>query len=262
MKQKQNLHIVMQAKGGVGKSFISALLLEFISHKAKNQALGIDTDFNNHSLSDIESLDVTFLSIMSDGQEVDIKKFDDLTMFLLESVKTKNKDIVIDIGASTFTPYFQYINESGIFEILGSSYNIFVHIPIAGGQSQDDCLNGMDQMIAAFEDRCSYVVWANEHFGELKNNQGNSFEEIEQYTKHKEKIFGLMYMRKRDVLFSNAIERLKKSRKTFSDVNMDDSFNILDKSRLQKVKNDYWQMLDIIIPTGSTTTQKKEAQTE
>lgn len=246
---KQNLHIVMQAKGGVGKSFISTLLLEFLTDKSKGQAIGIDTDPNNHTLSDIESLDVTFLNIMPDGQEVDIKKFDDLTMFLLEDEKTKGKDIVIDIGATTFTPYFQYVNETGIFEILGSTYNVFVHIPIAGGQSQDDCLNGMDQMIAAFGDSCSYNAWANQHFGELRDDQGNSFEEIEQYTKHKEKIFGLVYMRKRGVLFSNAIEKMKKAKKIFADVNMDPSFNLLDKSRLHRVKTEYWDILDVIIPT-------------
>lgn len=185
---KQNLHIVMQAKGGVGKSFVSALLLEYLTDKTKGQAIGIDTDPNNHSLSDIESLDVTYLNIMPEGNEVDIKKFDDLTMYLLESERTKGEDVVVDIGATTFTPYFQYVNESGIFEILGSTYNIFVHIPVVGAEAMPDTLNGMDQMIAAFEDSCSYVVWANEHFGELRDNQGNSFEEIEQYTKHKEKI--------------------------------------------------------------------------
>jgi len=252
----QNVHIIMNAKGGVGKIFISALLVEYLSDKSK--AIGIDTDPNNNTINDIKSLDVTFLNIMPEGNEVNIKKFDDLTLFLLENEKTKGKDVVIDIGATTFTPYFQYVNESGIFEVLGSAYNIFVHIPVVGAEAMPDTLNGMDQMIAAFGDSCSYVVWANEHFGELKDPEGKSFEEVPQYTKHKEKIYGLVYMRKRDVLFSNAIEKMKKAKKIFADVNMDPSFNLLDKSRLQKVKNDYWAMLDVIIPTGTGSNQKEE----
>jgi len=253
---KQNLNIVMNAKGGISKSFVSALLLEFLSDKSK--AIGIDTDPNNHSLSDIESLDVNFLNIMPDGNEVDLKKFDDLTMFLIEDEKIKNRHVVVDIGATTFTPFFQYVNESGIFEILNQSYNIFVHIPVAGGEAMKDTLNGMDQMIEAFGDSCSYIVWANEHFGDLKDAEGNSFEELPQYTKHKEKIFGLVYMRKRDVLFSAAIEKMKKSKKIFADVNMDTSFNLLDKSRLHRVKKEYWEILDVIIPTGSHTNKKEE----
>ena len=253
---KQTLNITMNAKGGIGKSFISALLLEYLSDKSK--AIGIDTDPNNHSLSDIESLDVTFLNIMPNGNEIDLKQFDRLTMYLLENEKTKNKDVVVDIGATTFTPFFHYVNESEIFEILNQSYNIFVHIPVAGGEAMKDTLNGMDQMIEAFGDSCSYIVWANEHFGELKDAEGNSFEELPQYTKHKEKIYGLVYMRKRDVLFSAVIEKMKKSKKIFADTNMDTSYNLLDKSRLHRVKKEYWEILDVIIPTGSRTNKKAE----
>ena len=195
---------------------------------------------------------------MPNGNEIDLKKFDSLTMYLLESEKTKNKDVVVDIGATTFTPFFQYVNESGIFEILNQTYNIFVHIPVAGGQSMADTLSGMDQMIEAFGDSCSYIVWANEHFGDLKDAEGNSFEELPQYTKHKEKIFGLVYMRKRDVLFSAVIEKLKTSKKIFADVNMDPSFNLLDKSRLHRMKKAYWELLSLIIPTGSSTSKKEE----
>jgi len=251
---KQNLHIVMNAKGGVGKSFISALLLEYLSEN--NNAIGIDTDPNNHSLSDIESLDVTFLNIMPEGNEVDLKKFDDLTMYLLENEKTKNKDVVVDIGATTFTPFFQYVNESSIFEILNQTYNIFVSIPVAvGSEAEADCLVGLENMITAFKDTCTFVVWSNEFFS---SSGGHSIEELPQYAEYKEKIFAVVLMRKRDVLFSTAIEKMKKAKKIFSDVPMDKSFNLLDTSRLLKVKKDYFEMLSSIIPTGSSTTKKEE----
>jgi hypothetical protein len=38
---------------------------------------------------------------------------------------------------------------------------------------------------------------------------------------------------------------------------MDPVYNILEKSRLQKIKQDYWSMLDIVIPTQNN---KKEGK--
>ena len=49
---------------------------------------------------------------------------------------------------------------------------------------------------------------------------------------------------------------MKKRKQIFADVNMDPEYNILEKSRLQKIKQDYWDMLNIVIPTQSS---KKEA---
>jgi WD40 repeat protein len=244
---KQNLHIVINAKGGVGKSFISALLLEYLAEKSN--AIGIDTDPNNHSLSDIESLPVTFLNIMPDGDIVDIKKFDDLVMFLLENKKTNEVDVVCDIGAATMQPLYTYLIENDTFElILSQKYNIFLHVPVAvGSEAEADTLLGLENMITAFKDTCTYVVWSNEFFS---SSGGNNIEELPQYVKYKEKIFAVVLMKKRDVLFASAIEKMKKAKTTFANVPMDTSFNILEKSRLTKVRNDYWDILDVIIPTA------------
>ncbi len=255
MSKKQNLHIVMQAKGGVGKSFISALLLEYLSDKSK--ATGIDTDFNNPSLSMHESLDVTYLNIMPNGDTVDIRKFDDLVMFMFENEKVKGKDCVWDIGAGTMTPLFAYINANDTFSLLGEHFNITVHIPVAiASESEADCLVGLENMLTSFKDKCTYMVWSNEFFA---STGGHSIEDLDAYKKHRSKIFSVVNMSKRDVLFESALAKMKKRKQIFADVNMDPEYNILEKSRLHKIKTDYWDMLDIVIPTQST---KKEGINE
>jgi len=244
---KQNLHFVMNAKGGVGKSTCSIILQSFLEEKSK--VLGIDTDPNNSTLSSVESLDVTFLNIMPNGDTIDVQKFDDLIIFLLENEKTKNTDIVADIGASTFGPLFNYLVENDTFNlILNEKYNIFIHIPIAiSSGAEIDTLNGLEQMIDAFKGTCTFVVWSNEFFS---STGGKNIEELPLYIKHKENIFAVILMRKRDVLFSSAFEKMAKNSHTFKDIPMDTSYNILEKSRLQKIKNDYWSILDLIIPTA------------
>jgi len=101
---KQNLHISLNGKGGVGKSYISALLMQYIQDKNGN-INGIDTDPSNRTLADIKSLDVMSLELMQDNQ-ISVAKFDDLTMYLLE---LKDKDVVIDVGATTFLPLVNYL---------------------------------------------------------------------------------------------------------------------------------------------------------
>ncbi len=255
-KQKANIHFSIGAKGGISKSFIAALIAEFLLEK-NNTVKVYDTDPNNHTISDIETLpNVTFLNILGDGNDIKISKFDDLVLHLLQENKEMH-DVVVDIGATTFSPIYSYIVENSTFELLASTYNIFIHIPVVGGEAMMDTLNGMDQMIEAFQDSCTYIVWSNPHFGELKTAEGKTFEELPEYIKHKEKIFGLIRMPQRSSLFDEAIEKLKKSKKLFRDVDMDETFNILEKSRLSMTKNDYFSMMSMVIPTDNKNSKKE-----
>jgi len=239
--KKQNLHISLNGKGGVGKSYISATLMQYIENE---NVIGIDTDPSNRTLADIKSLDVMSLELMQDNQ-ISVSKFDDLIMYLLE---LKDKDVVMDVGATTFLPLVNYLLESYIINlILSNQYNIILHIPVVGGEAMSDTLNGLEQLIGAFKDSCTYIVWANEHFGKLTDKDGKNFEGMEVYTKNKKHIHGLVYLPKNPELITLAIEKMKKSKATFDDVLKDPNFNILDKSRIGIVKKDIWCKLDLVL---------------
>jgi hypothetical protein len=251
---KQRVHWVMQGKGGVGKSRVAATLLEFLTERNNSNALGLDTDPNNRSLSDIKNLDVVFLNIMPDSDTVDIAKFDTLLMFMMENGKAKGKDLVIDVGATTYQPLYSYLIKNDVFNLL-SDFEHYVHIPVAiGTEAEADCLLQLDSMLNAFGDTPTYIVWENQFFS---TQQDHDIEKLEAYQKNKEKIFAVIKMTKRDVLFESALEKMTKNKHIFGDVNMDPVYNILEKSRLQKIKQDYWSMLDIVIPTQNN---KKEGK--
>ena len=251
--KKQNLHISLNGKGGVGKSYISALLMQYIQDK-KGSIVGVDTDANNRTLADIKSLDVMSLELMQDNQ-ISVAKFDDLTMYLLE---LKDKDVVMDAGATTFLPLVNYLLESDIINlILSNQYNIVLHIPVVGGEAMSDTLNGLEQLIEAFKGSCTYIVWANEHFGKLTDKDGKHFEEMEAYTKNKKHIHGLVYLPKNPELITLAIEKMKKSKATFDDILKDASFNILDKSRIGIVKKDIWGKLDLVLDQPTKSVKNK-----
>lgn len=253
---KRNIHLVLQGKGGVGKSTTSSILLEYLQDKNNGNAVGLDTDPNNRSLSDIASLNVIFLNIMPNSDTVDISKFDEMLMFIMSDEKTKGKDLVIDCGATTYQPLYSYLVANDVFNLL-SDFEHFVHIPVAiGTEAEADCLLQLENMLSSFGDTPSYIVWENQFFS---TRSGHNIEELEAYQKYKNRIFAVMKMIKRDTLFESALERMKKEKKVFSDIPLDASYNILEKSRLLKIQSDYWAMLDLIIPTQN---QKKEAKTE
>ena len=252
--EKPRVHWVMQGKGGVGKSRVAATLLEFLTERNNSNALGLDTDPNNRSLSDIKNLDVVFLNIMPDSDTVDIAKFDDLLMFMMQNERAKGKDLAIDVGATTYQPLYSYLIKNDVFNLL-SDFEHFVHIPIAiGAEAEADCILQLDSMLNTFGDTPTYVVWEN-HFFTTKTD--HDIEKLEAYQKNKEKIFAVVKMTKRDILFESALEKMTKNKQIFADVNMDPEYNILEKSRLHKIKTDYWDMLDIVIPTQSTKKEDK-----
>ena len=54
-----NLHFVLNAKGGIGKSFISSLLCQYLLFKNES-ILAIDTDPNNTTLYNIKALKANY----------------------------------------------------------------------------------------------------------------------------------------------------------------------------------------------------------
>jgi CO dehydrogenase nickel-insertion accessory protein CooC1 len=71
-----NIHMVLQGKGGVGKSFIAATLAQYKASKGQNP-LCVDTDPINSTFHGYKALNVRRLQIM-DGDEINSRNFDGL----------------------------------------------------------------------------------------------------------------------------------------------------------------------------------------
>ena len=74
------IHMILQGKGGVGKSLISAILAQHKAHKNQTP-LCIDTDPVNATFHGFRSLNVRRLEIM-DGDEINSRNFDQLVELL------------------------------------------------------------------------------------------------------------------------------------------------------------------------------------
>lgn len=97
------IHLLLQGKGGVGKSFIAATLAQYRQSKG-HMPLCIDTDPVNATFHGYAALDVRRLQIMEDD-DINPRSFD----ALIELMADSTADVIIDNGASAFVPLSHYL---------------------------------------------------------------------------------------------------------------------------------------------------------
>jgi len=170
---KRTLMISCQGKGGCGKSHSAFLVTSWAIHH-NIPYIGLDTDSSNATYGDFSAFNVKSVETMDeDGLEIKPEKWDTLAYFLLENMKDERLCIV-DIGASQFQSFVSYCINSQIMPLLQEKFNIYLNIPIVGGEALSDTLNGMEYLVELFGDNTKIVVWANEFFGKLIDEHGNS----------------------------------------------------------------------------------------
>src|SRR6266852_500669 len=178
-----SIHILLQGKGGVGKSLISAILSQYLLSKGQDVCC-VDADPVNHTLSEYQGLAVTCLNLLKEGS-VDQREFD----LLMERVLTEKGTFVVDTGASTFIPLWHYILENDALDYLRErGKRVFVHSVITGGQSLNDTLAGFEQLAETTREK-NIVVWLNEYFGAVLP-AGSLFRDMAVCRKHAGKVHG------------------------------------------------------------------------
>src|SRR6202140_2020640 len=235
-----SIHILLQGKGGVGKSLISAILSQYLLSKGQD-VRGIDADPVNQTLSEYRGLAVSRLNLLKQGS-VDQREFD----LLMERILTETGTFVVDTGASTFIPLWHYLLENkGLDFLLGRGCQVFVHTVITGGQSLGDTLSGFDQLAETTRQR-NLVVWLNEYFGEVKQH-GASFPEMAVYRTHREKIHGVVAIVRRNAdTFGRDVEEMISRKLTFDEAVNGADFTIMAKQRLRVIQRDLFEQLDTI----------------
>ncbi len=135
---QNTVHFVLQAKGGIGKSFVSTLLAQHILNETG--AVGcFDTDQENTTFTHYKALDVRHIAVANESRLVDAKRFD----VLMETLLTTPGNFVVDTGANTFSNLLAYMVENEVFQMLREAgKNVFIHTIVGGGDTLADTTNG------------------------------------------------------------------------------------------------------------------------
>lgn len=232
------IHIVLQGKGGVGKSLIASLITQYLKANGSD-VLCIDTDPVNHTFSSYKAFNSKAIQVLDEFNNINTRSFDDL----VEMILNHEGDVVIDNGASTFIPLSSYMAENNIIDFLEQSgKEVIIHSVITGGQALDDTLIGLTTTLKS--QNCQVMVWENEFFGEIKKDN-KKFKDSKVFENHKSKIKGIMLLpRQNQDTFAKDINLMLSHKLTFDEALESTLFSIMPKQRLKLYKENIFGQLN------------------
>jgi len=233
------IHIILQGKGGVGKSFVAATLAQY---KVKNnqEPLCIDTDPVNATFAGYKAMNVERLQIM-DGDEINTRNFDTL----IEMIASSKNDVIIDNGASSFVQMSHYLISNQVPSLLAEmGHELVVHTVITGGQALLDTVNGFSQLAGQFPKNVLFVVWLNPFWGSVEHN-GKSFEQMKAYNENKERVSAIIHVPTlKDETYGRDLTEMLQERLTFDEALTSSSRTIMTRQRLKIVRDQLFNQLD------------------
>lgn len=232
------IHLSLQGKGGVGKSLVASLLAQYFLCRGRTVRC-LDTDPVNQTLSQYKGLQVEHVKLLREGG-IDQRGFD----LLMETILTDAGTFVVDNGASTFIPLWNYILENNVIGLLRSSgKRIYVHTVVTGGQALADTLKGFKSLAESTHDR-NIIVWVNEYFGRVERD-GKDFGEMTVYRENEQKVFGSIAIPKRNQdTFGRDVEEVISRKLTFEEAIASGDFTIMTRQRLKVVQREVFEQLD------------------
>lgn len=225
------IHMILQGKGGVGKSFIASILAQHKLAKGK-KIICVDTDPVNATFHGFKKLNVRRINVMA-GDEIDPRRFDEL----IELIAKSDSDIIIDNGASTFVPMSHYLISNQIPALLPDmGHELVVHTVITGSQALIDTLTGFANLIESFPAETKFVVWLNPYWGDIEMN-GKRFEDMKTYQDNKTRVSAVIRIPpyKADT-FGKDLSEILQSKLTFNEALDNKALPIMVRQRLNIIK--------------------------
>lgn len=236
------INIILQAKGGVGKSTCANLLAQYFL-ECGHKVCCYDTDPANPSLSRYKALDVVRESLMQ-GDQVISGAFEDW----LERLMNHGKEdfVVIDCGSSNFRAMLLELEAVSFTELCREhDHELFIHTVVMDGPEIVTQLVGIEELISTFRGS-NFVVWKNEH-REPINLGGHAMEETKYFAKHRNILRRVITVpqqtRNTRISFLND---MYKKHLTFGEAIRSKDFSIVARSHLRQ----YWKEVQDEIASG------------
>lgn len=223
------VHLMCQAKGGVGKSTCAAFLTQYLRDKGRTVE-GLDVDPSNHTLAAYKGLPVSSVDLIEDG-EVNPKRFDGV----MERMLSEDKDFVLDTGASSFISLWNYIVQNDALDVLRSAgRRVYVHVIVAGGGAQKETLSNMRELAPTVAGK-EMIVWINEHEAKVEKDDKKLWD-MAAFKESEDKVAGTVLVERRNPqTFGADLRKMIGDRLTFAEARNGSGYNIMEKQRLALV---------------------------
>jgi len=226
------VHMMLQGKGGVGKSFASSMMAQFMVSRDKTP-LCIDTDPVNQTFAGFEALNVKQIALL-EGDEINTRNFDAMVELIAES---KN-DVIVDNGASCYQPLSHYLLSNGVPDLLfDMGHEVMLHTVVVGGQSMLDTLAGFTSLAQAFPNGVPINVWLNPYWGPIEH-EGLPFEKMKTYSANKARVAALINLPSlKAETFGRDLSDLLQQRLTFTEAAQDATLPLMVRQRLKQTRD-------------------------
>lgn len=233
------VEIILQGKGGVGKSLIAALQAQYYTDRG-DRPLCLDTDPVNATFTGYTAFNVEFLDIL-DGDDINPRAFDTLVERIMTAEAGR---MIIDNGASTFVPLCSYLLQNDVAGLLTESgHSIRLHTVLTGGQAMIDTLEGFSALCRNIP-TAPIVVWLNEYFGKVAA-AGKSFEEGKLYKAHQDRVEAIVTVPGvKPETFGHDMHMMLTRRNTFAEAMANPEFSIMARQRLKMMQRTLYGNMD------------------
>jgi len=225
------IHVILQGKGGVGKSVAAAFLAQYKVEKGQ-EPFCIDTDPVNATFFGYKALQVQRLQIM-EADEIDPRSFDTL----VEMIAVSKGDVIIDNGASSFVPLSHFLISNQVPALLRDmGHDLVVHTVVTGGQALLDTISGFSQLASQFPSEALFVVWLNPYWGQIQHD-GKGFEQMKAYTANKARVSAIIQIPAlKKETYGRDLSDMLQERLTFDEAIAMESRTIMTRQRLKIIK--------------------------
>lgn len=233
-------HFVLTGKGGVGKSYISAILAQYVK-TTYGVPFVADTDPSNPTIAGYPAFNAKHINIMTETMNIDKGKFDEL----IEDLLSYEGDCVVDNGSSSFLPMMAYLLENNVIELLREAgKTVIIHAVMIGGLGMDETLRCIQTLLNS--QVAPLVVWENELYGPVCKDE-KYFIDSKIYQANSARIMGIVRIIERDKdTFGKDLAMMTSNRLTFDEIKESTEIRIMTKQRLTVVRRDIDSQLDQI----------------
>jgi hypothetical protein len=233
------IHLILQGKGGVGKSVVASWLAEFLIKRGQNVRC-IDGDPVNRSLGQYAALRADKLDLVNSEGLVQRTRYD----ALLERFASEDAVFVLDSGATAFLPFWTYAVETKLIDVVrGVGRQIYIHVPISGGEMLNDTLLGFRTLAESTSGK-SLIVWINEYFGPVAR-EGKPFEQMQVCIDNYDKVLASIGIPQRSAdTYGETIRRMREKKLTFDEAIESPEFMLAERSRLHIAQKDLFSQLE------------------
>lgn len=236
------LHMTLGDKGGIGKSFIAALLAQYYLDNVVNVNLTcLDMDPKNKTLSRYTGLQVEHIDVQSNG-DIDRKKFD---IFVNRVLGTDDEgEIIVDVGGNIYISLTDYLRVNEVFQLLIlNGVDVILHVPIVGAGDLFPTLKTLDELVMSTPKEAHIAVWINQKNGPVEYN-GKSFEESDRYADYKNRIGSITYIPLWRSDIQDNVATMLEEAVTFKHAIHMDTVDIIGKQRLQMARRYIYQSIE------------------